>query len=209
MNEFWKNAWGIGVVTVLFVAMSGLVQYIRADLVMLAAGTGWYGMLFYVILTATAVVAAPVSTVPLMPLATGLWGAFATAALSIAGWTFGAAVAFVIARRYGQPFVGRMVPLAKLEGFERRLPRKNLFMTVVVMRMVLPVDFLSYALGLFSRMPLGEYVLATFLGVAPFAFVFAYAVELPVVYQVFGGVLLVLLFTLAATRMIKRRYVYD
>jgi len=40
--------------------------------------------------------------------------------------------------------------------------------------MVIPVDILSYAVGLLSSMRLIPYAVATFIGVIPFSFVFAY-----------------------------------
>jgi len=49
--------------------------------------------------------------------------------------------------------------------------------------MTVPVDVLSYVLGLFSRMKSAPYFFATLIGVAPFAFVFAYAGTLPFLYQ--------------------------
>jgi uncharacterized membrane protein YdjX (TVP38/TMEM64 family) len=61
-----------------------------------------------------------------------------------------------------------------LERFEKTLPEKNIFWTVVMLRLMVPVDVLSYAVGLFSKMKSSTYFWATLLGVIPFAFIFAY-----------------------------------
>ena len=63
------------------------------------------------------------------------------------------------------------------------------------MRMVIPVDVLSYAIGLFSTMSLKSYTLATVIGITPFAFIFAYTAKLPLWLQVcvliFTGVVII------------------
>lgn len=63
---------------------------------------------------------------------------------------------------------------------------------------VVPVDILSYAVGLFVPMSYSAYLAATVLGVTPFAFVFAYSMDtLPLYLFVTGvGVLAVLVYLL-------------
>jgi len=151
------------------------------------------GAFLYVLITVLAVVAAPVSTFPLLPVAVSLWGSFFAAILSIMGWTVGASVAFGLARRYGKPLVEKMVSLEKIQRIEKLIPEKNIFISIVLLRMALPVDVLSYALGLFSGISFRNYFLATLIGVSPFAFFFAYAVDLPVVIQFFVVALVLIL----------------
>ena len=56
----------------------------------------------------------------------------------------------------------------------------------------MPVDVLSYALGLFSQIGFWSYFLATVIGVSPLAFGFAYLGEVSYIYQVvFGLVFLI------------------
>ena len=66
------------------------------------------------------------------------------------------------------------------------------------MRMILPVDVLSYLLGLFSKVDLKTYTLATFIGVIPFAFILSYIGSLSFAYQLFslffGGIIFLILF---------------
>jgi len=49
--------------------------------------------------------------------------------------------------------------------------------------MVVPVDVLSYALGLFSNISKTRYFLATLIGVTPFAFLFAFVGSVNIFYQ--------------------------
>ena len=48
------------------------------------------------------------------------------------------------------------------------------FVTIVMLRLVLPVDVLSYALGLFTFVSYSVYIRATLLGVLWFPFALAY-----------------------------------
>lgn len=150
---------------------------------------GMYGMLMYVGVTIVAIIIAPVSATPLIPIATTLWGPVVAGVLSLIGWVVGAVIAFWLARTYGYECVGKFVRLRKMQLYAAHISHNNLFWTVVLLRLVLPVDVLSYALGLFSTMPLGMYTLATVIGVAPFAFIFSYVSEMPLWVQ--GIVLMV------------------
>jgi len=51
------------------------------------------------------------------------------------------------------------------------------FWWIVLLRAIIPVDALSYAIGLFSRVSLWKYSLATFIGMVPMAFIISYAGE--------------------------------
>jgi len=68
---------------------------------------------------------------------------------------------------------------------EKKIPKENLFLGIIFLRMVIPVDILSYALGLFSKIKTRDYLLATIIGVSPFAFIFAYLGRMPFYYQIF------------------------
>ena len=143
-----------------------------------------WGVLAYMSCATLATVVAPVSATPLIPVASSLWGPFWAGVYSIIGWTIGAVLAFWIARRYGYKFVAKIVKLKKIQEYATHVPRKNLFWTVVFMRMLLPVDILSYALGLFSDMKLHRYIYATIIGITPFAFVFSYMTHVSVLLQI-------------------------
>ena len=71
------------------------------------------------------------------------------------------------------------MPLEKVHLIEKLIPQRNIFLSVIFLRMAIPVDVLSYALGLFSSISFKLYFVATLVGVSPFAFIFSYSVLLP------------------------------
>ncbi len=174
---------GVFSVVFFFVVASLVADKYDVQMQTFVQGGGMMGIFAYVFITIIAVVVAPISTLPLLPIASMAWGWFLAGLLSIIGWTIGSQIAFFLARHFGKPFLRRIVSLEKLEKFEKRIPEKNVFLTVVFLRMAVPVDILSYALGLFSRMGSVSYFFATLIGVTPFAFVFAYVGTLSFLYQ--------------------------
>ncbi|MBI5753764.1 VTT domain-containing protein [Candidatus Peregrinibacteria bacterium] len=154
---------------------------------------GYLGAIFYILITIFAIVVAPISTFPLLPLAISLWGSFFAALYSIIGWTIGAVIAFWLARRYGKPLIGKLMPLEKIQRIEKIIPEKNIFISIVLLRMTLPVDVLSYGLGLFSSICFSLYFFATLIGVIPFAFLFSYAIILPTAFQISLLVLVIII----------------
>ncbi|OJI08944.1 MAG: hypothetical protein COV08_02525 [Candidatus Vogelbacteria bacterium CG10_big_fil_rev_8_21_14_0_10_49_38] len=174
---------GVAVILALFVFLSFITTSYKNEINVLAERGGVFGMIAYVLVTVIAVVVAPISTIPLIPVASGLWGWFVAGVLSIAGWAIGAQIAFQLARSFGKPLVAKLISLEKIARFEERLSKEHMFWTIVFLRVVIPVDVLSYAVGLFSNMKSGMYFFATLVGIAPFAFVLAYAGTLTVWLQ--------------------------
>ncbi len=172
-------------VAALFVMVSyGMREYQQYIGLLLASGSA-FGIATFILLTALFVVfIIPLDIVFLIPLGVVLWGPLLTAFMSIAGWSLGAGIAFWIARRWGLPLVTRIVGEKRVAQFHDRVPKSNLFWAVVFLRMLVPVDILSYALGLFSHLSWRTYVLATVLGVSPFGFFFAFVGVLPFWYQI-------------------------
>jgi len=167
-----------------FVGATLLANSYQTELAGFAIQGGLVGMFSYVLITAVAIVLAPISTLPLIPLAVGIWGWVTTALLSIAGWVTGSQIAFYLARRYGKKLVQRFISLERFTTFEKRFSADNLFITVVLLRMTVPVDILSYALGLFSNLSSRAFFFSTLIGVTPFAFIFSYTGSLSLGLQI-------------------------
>ncbi len=176
----------------LFVISAYVTQVYSVELEAALHGHGMWGPVLYVLLSALSVILAPLNTLFLLPIAGMLWGPCVAAILSILGWTLGSVGAYAIAQRYGKPLVGRFVDLTKVERMTQAIPSQHIFWWVVAMRMVVSVDVLSYVLGLTLPMRYGTYMLATLIGVTPFAFVFAYASSLPLPYMVAATVIALL-----------------
>lgn len=178
-----KEIFSLLAVVCLFISASFFAERYGYFLKEAAFFQGFAGIFLYITITVIAVVVAPVSTFPLLPLSVSIWGSFSAALFSIIGWSIGAAIAFGLARRFGRPLIEKIVSLEKIQRIEKLIPERNIFVSVLLLRMALPVDVLSYALGLFSYVSFKTYFIATILGVAPFAFIFSYAVLFPIWLQ--------------------------
>ena len=174
---------GVAVILALFVFLSFITTSYKNEINVLAERGGVFGMIAYVLVTVIAVVVAPISTIPLIPVASGLWGWFVAGVLSIAGWAIGAQIAFQLARSFGKPLIEKLISIERLTRFEKRLSKEHMFWTIVFLRIVIPVDILSYAVGLFSNVGSSVYFFATVFGISPFAFVLAYAGTLTISLQ--------------------------
>lgn len=131
----------------------------------------------YVLILVTAVVAMPVTVMPVIPMATALFGPFITAILSVIGWTVGGVIAFLVARYLGRPVLERYVSMQAVDELAAKIPEETRFLFIVLLRLTVPVDLVSYALGLSKTVGLIEYSVATFIGVIWFSFAFAYLGE--------------------------------
>ena len=172
-------------IIVLFVVSTLFAREYQSELELLVQSDGALGMFLYVLIDIFATVVAPISALPLMPIGVSVWGWVTTALLSIVGWVLGSQIAFYLAQKYGKSFIQKIVSLEKIAKFEKQFSEKDIFWTVVLLRITIPVDILSYALGLFSSMSHTSYFFATLIGVTPFAFVFAYTGSLSPLFQMY------------------------
>lgn len=167
-------------------------------------GTGFFSVFIYILILIIAVVAAPINAFPLIPIASSIWGWFITGILNIIGWSIGSTIAFVLSRKYGSPLVQKFISLEEIAKYEKIIPQENIFWSIVFLRISIPVDILSYVLGLFSHIKFRDYLFATIIGVTPFAFIFAYVGTLDVRYQIIA--FLIAIFILLVGYGIKKGY---
>lgn len=193
----------ISIIAVLFICFSYIGQAFSEELRTIIAASGKWSMLVYTAFLTFEVVFAPVSVLPIIPLAVSLFGSFNAAVLSIIGWAIGSQLAFIIARLWGKKLLARFMDLNKVEKISASIDQKNMFLSLIMLRISFPVDLLSYAVGMFTNMHWFSYLIASIIGVAPFAFLYAYAAIMPIQYQIIGGVL-ALLALVAGYKKIKR-----
>ena len=179
-------------ILLLFFASSILATQEFSSVIVEYFNPGILGMTAYILAGTLPTVIAPISTVALIPLAVMIWGPTTTAIMSIIGWTIGSVIAFMVARRFGKPLLVRFVDLRDIERYERVLGEKYVFWNILFLRMVIPVDILSYAIGLFTSINIGTYTLTTIIGITPFAFIFSYTAHAPFLFQVGAGILILL-----------------
>ena len=163
------------------------------------------GAVLYVILNVLDAVIAPGATLPLIPVAARAWGRVPAALITTAGWTLGSLVAFLIARRWGYPVVKKLTSRERIRQMGKYIP-DDLFASIVLLRLIMPMDVMSYVLGLLTDISWSRYVLATAMGLTPSAFVLAYLGKLPHAYDIimFGvGAAVVLAAALVSRRKHK------
>ena len=72
---------------------------------------GVTGIVVYVLIEITSIVIAPVTTLPLIAVASNLWGWINAGLISIFAWTIGAWIAFVISRKYGVRIIKKFISI--------------------------------------------------------------------------------------------------
>ncbi len=204
-SDYKKELLVVFALLILFVLSGYLAQVYQDQLVGLMSGRTVSGALVYVFGATIATIIAPLSFLPILPVAVTLWGSFVAALLSIVAWSLGAAIAFLLARRYGRPLVLHFVGERKMSLASRMIPEKYLFVAVVFLRMALPVDLLSYALGLLGVMRFMPYMAATVIGITPFAFAFSYLAQMSFTFQAISLIVGVSVIVLGLP-YINRRY---
>ena len=89
------------------------------------------GVLFYIFIGVVSVVVAPVTTLPLIVVASKLWGWFFAGFISVLAWAIGAWIAFALSRKYGVKLIRRFISLDKIHKIEKRIPQENVFLGIV------------------------------------------------------------------------------
>jgi len=143
----------------------------------------FWGVFLYIALNILDAVIAPGATLPLIPVAVQVWRPVPAAIVTTIGWTSGSLIAFLIARRWGYPLVKKLTSADRVNEVKKYIP-EDLFWSIVLLRLVMPMDVMSYVLGLFTDISWPKYALATALGLTPSAFVLAYVGKLPNAYEV-------------------------
>lgn len=195
LSEKTKSFLGLLIIGILFILSSYFVKE-NIDFVRSFIGNDFIGIIIYILITILAIVVAPIGILFLIPVASNIFGWFPTAIFNIVGWFLGSIIVFWISRKYGVPLIKKFISLEKINKLESKIPKENLFIDIILLRMIIPVDVLSYALGLFSKVDFKTYAWATIIGITPFAFVFSYLGTVSVYYQIFGFIFIILLVVL-------------
>jgi uncharacterized membrane protein YdjX (TVP38/TMEM64 family) len=178
VRQWAADWWGVIVVGLVLLAIAGLALWeLQPDISALEAwleGHAGLGAVVYVLLLTGAVVVAPFSSLPLVPVAARLYGVAITGLLNAAGWWLGALIAFQIAR-VGRRFLERFTSLEAIDRLEQKIPEDIGFSGIVVAIMIFPTDIASFSLGLLRRLSFRVFAFAALVGILPFSFIWAYA----------------------------------
>lgn len=166
------------------------------------------GMAVYLLFLIASVVLLPFSSLPLLPVAARVFGVWTTGILNTVGWWIGCLIAFQIARM-GRRVLERFTSLEAVDRLERKIPPDLSFAGIVLLRMTLPVDGVSFALGLLKHLSFRTHAIASFIGIIPFAFVWSYAGgelgrgQILTALLIFGGMTVAVL----GMRRVGKRYI--
>ncbi len=191
-----KEIVAISCFLIIFLGVSAFSKVFSEALRNLIGSQFPFGILTYICLLILGEVFLPGSTLPLVPVAAMLWGSALSADATIVGWIISAAIAFALARHYGRPVVSRLISKGEIDKIGHAIPEQNLFLGVVLFRIIFPVDLVSYALGLFTNMRWIPYLFSTALGIIPYAFLLTHIVVWPRPYRLFAetvGIILTIL----------------
>lgn len=197
-NKKLSALFEISIIILTFIFISYIVQTNLEFFENLIGGNLFLGILIYIFIVIIAIVIPPITSIPLLPLLSNLWGWQLTALVSTIGWMSGSTIVFVMCRTYGINIIKKFISLKEIHKIEKKISREKLFLSVVFLRMVIPVDILSYALGLFSKIKFWPYTIATFIGILPFTILLAYVGGVPFTYQVLAVLIAGIVITLGA-----------
>ncbi len=136
-----------------------------------------------------------------------LWGSI----LSIFGSMIGAVLCFLLAKKYGRPFVAKMLKKEDFGLIDDLFEEKGLIMTIVLRAIpVMSFGLASYLVSL-TNIDLKDYMLGTFLGLIPttifYTYLGVYILDNPFFSMVIGLFLLAFLLIIPFTIPIMKRYI--
>lgn len=148
----------------------------------------YWGMSVYFILINLEIVLGFASLIPLIPVASSIWGSLTSFLLVWSGWTLGSLFILIISRRIGIPLLEKFSSVKELEKYRKFIPKNKLFLSVILIRLLLPIDIMSYAICLFTKIKWKKYTLATLIGYAPWCFFLAYFGDISSMAKIILGI---------------------
>lgn len=155
--------------------LQGAFYRIADYLSALAIENEFLAILVFVLTSALAALISPLTNIPLVPIATLIWGPVPTIIFLLSGWLVGDIVAYLVGRYLGHKAVSYFVSTEKLDDWSNMVKKRTSFSTAFLLRVALPAE-LGYAFGII-RYPASSYIIITFLSELPFAIISAYASE--------------------------------
>ena len=129
--------------------------------------------ILYMLVMAAAIVVSPIPSLPLDVMAGAYFGPWLATLYSAIGALVGANISFLIARFLGRAFVERLI---KFDRIFWEACSETILVKIVFFSRLIPFisfDVISYGAGL-TRMSLWKFSVATFFGMLPMTFLFAY-----------------------------------
>jgi uncharacterized membrane protein YdjX (TVP38/TMEM64 family) len=149
------------------------------------------GMILFVLFATLSVLLGPFSSVPLVPLAVGVWGTTITFILLYVGWFLGGMLSYAVGYYWGYPLVKHLVPVEKIHAWRKELGNKLEFFILILFRIATPSET-GYVFGIL-RYSFPKYLFITALSELPFAFLVvragdAFVTRQPAIFLGFIGI---------------------
>ena len=193
------------IVIVLFILVSYIVDSNIDFFKNIVQDNFYLGIFIFIILEVISIVVAPVTTIPILPIASKTYGVFLASCFFIIGGIIGSLIAFIIGKTFGKKVASRFVSIEQAEEAVKAFPKKHLFFSLIFLRTAVSSDVLSYSLGIFTKIGYKMFISTTVIGIIPSAIFFAYLGVLPTIYQIIGWVLGIVILLIILYFMFKRR----
>jgi len=113
-----------------------IASYLNA----LAVENELLAILVFVLTSALAALISPLTNIPLVPIATLIWGPVPTIIFLLTGWLIGDIIAYIIGRYFGYKAVSYFVSKEKLDDWSNMVKKRTTFTTALLLRIALPAE---------------------------------------------------------------------
>lgn len=166
INHHKKLVLGFLIVILFIVIFTAIYFFSRGfsykELKELIEMQGIMGYVIYVIFLILTTVIAPLTSVPLLPIALFAYGYKNAVILTFIGNSIGSFTNFLIARKFGRPIIKKLVGMKGIEKIDE-FAKEAGWKTFLIMRILANIssDYISYAMGL-TKFNTSIYLLITF-----------------------------------------------
>ncbi len=190
-NEKLNVYLGIAIIFILFILVSFFVENNLGMLKNFAKQYFYLGLIIFIIILILETIFIPISAIPFIPIISNSYGVFTSVIVVLFGWVAGGVIAFAVSRKFGKPFIRKIIPLEKIEEYENLIPEHKKFISLVLIRFFVPFDIVNYLLGLFTKIGLKTFFISTLIGTIPITLVLVYIGTLPVGYQIISLIIFI------------------
>ena len=174
------------IVIVLFGIVSFLVKSNITFFKILIENNFSLGIFLFIFLEILSIVIAPITSLPLIPIASNTYGVFLTSIFFVIGGFFGSLIAFFIGKKLRKRAIGKVISLEDVKLIGNAIPKKYHFLALLLMRIVVPADILSYTLGITTSISNRLFIATTLIGIIPSAIFFSYLGTFSLTFQFIG-----------------------
>ena len=131
----------------------------------------------YFALVVVSTIFSPITVAPIIPFVGKVFGSLHAFVVTFAGVFTGSFISFWVARKFGREVVLKFFSKTNLMRLEKRIPRNLNFLDILFFRFFTAPDGLSYFLGLYSKLSIWKYCVATLVGLFPIVFILTFGPE--------------------------------